>query len=49
MQDFEDALIELVHKNLIDEETALRYAENPHSLEMKLKGIYLSEEGGIVT
>ncbi|HOL22236.1 MAG TPA: PilT/PilU family type 4a pilus ATPase [bacterium] len=49
MQDFEDALIELVHKNLIDEETALKYAENPHSLDMKLKGIYLSEEGGIVT
>lgn len=49
MQDFEDALIELVNKNLIDEETALKYAENPHSLEMKLKGIYLSEEGGIVT
>ncbi|MCM8820948.1 MAG: PilT/PilU family type 4a pilus ATPase, partial [Candidatus Omnitrophica bacterium] len=49
MQDFEDALVELVNKNLISEEIAIKYAENPHSLEMKLKGIYLSEEGGIVT
>lgn len=49
MQDFDDALVQLVNNNLIDEETALKYTENPHSLEMKLKGIYLSEEGGIVT
>ncbi|MCX8083122.1 MAG: PilT/PilU family type 4a pilus ATPase [bacterium] len=49
MQDFDDALIELVNKGMINEETALKYTENPHSLEMKLKGIYLSEEGGIVT
>ena len=48
MQDFEDSLVDLVHRELIDEETALKFAENPHSLEMKLKGIYLSEEGGIV-
>ncbi len=49
MQDFEDALVDLVHKEFIDEETALKFTENPHSLEMKLKGIYLSEEGGIVS
>ncbi|MBN1444644.1 MAG: PilT/PilU family type 4a pilus ATPase [Candidatus Omnitrophica bacterium] len=49
MQDFEDALIDLVHREFIDEETALKFVENPQSLEMKLKGIYLSEEGGIVS
>jgi twitching motility protein PilT len=49
MQDFEDALVDLVHREFIDEETALKFTENPHSLEMKLKGIYLSEEGGIVS
>ncbi|RKY30431.1 MAG: type IV pili twitching motility protein PilT [Candidatus Omnitrophota bacterium] len=45
MQDFEDSLLELVNKGLITKETALKYAENPHSLEMKLRGIFLSEEG----
>jgi len=49
MQDFEDSLYNLVQEGFIDEETALKYAENPQSLEMKLKGIFLSEEGGIVT
>jgi twitching motility protein PilT len=49
MQDFEDSLTELVNKNYIDEETALKHAENPQSLEMKLKGIFLSQEGGIVS
>ena len=49
MQDFETALLKLVNEGFIDEETALKYAENPQSLEMKLKGIFLSEEGGIVT
>jgi len=48
MQDFEDALIDLVNREFISEETAMRFTENPQSLEMKLKGIYLSEEGGIV-
>lgn len=49
MQDFEDSLYDLVQRGFIDEETALKYAENPHSLEMKFRGIFLSEEGGIVT
>ncbi|MCM8771743.1 MAG: PilT/PilU family type 4a pilus ATPase [Candidatus Omnitrophica bacterium] len=48
MQDFEDSLLDLYNKGFIDRETALKYAENPQSLEMKMKGIYLSEEGGIV-
>ncbi|MCD6221094.1 PilT/PilU family type 4a pilus ATPase, partial [bacterium] len=33
MQDFEDSLYNLVKEGFIDEETALKYAENPHSLE----------------
>ncbi len=49
MQDFDEALINLVNKEFITEETAMKFTENPHSLEMKLKGIYLSEEGGIVS
>jgi len=49
MQDFDDALIDLVNREYISEETAMKFTENPHSLEMKLKGIYLSEEGGIVS
>lgn len=49
MQDFEQALIQRVHEGFITEETAFRYADNPHSLEMKLKGIYLNEEeGGLI-
>ncbi|HOJ39886.1 MAG TPA: twitching motility protein PilT, partial [bacterium] len=49
MQDFEASLLELVNNNWITQEVALENAENPHSLEMKLKGIFLSEEGGIIT
>lgn len=49
MQDFEDSLLDLYNRGFIDYETALKYAENPHSLEMKMKGIFLTEEGGIVT
>ncbi|MCM8818057.1 MAG: PilT/PilU family type 4a pilus ATPase [Candidatus Omnitrophica bacterium] len=48
MQDFEDSLLDLYNKGFIDKETALKYAENPNSLEMKMKGIFLAEEGGIV-
>jgi twitching motility protein PilT len=48
MQDFEDSLLDLYNRGFIDKETALKYAENPHSLEMKMKGIFLAEEGGIV-
>ena len=48
MQDFEDSLLDLYNREFIDKETALKYAENPHSFEMKMKGIFLAEEGGIV-
>ena len=49
MQSFENALLDLFNKKFIDKETSLKYAENPQSLEMKMKGIFLSQEGGIVT
>jgi twitching motility protein PilT len=49
MVDFENSLVNLVNTEFIDKETALRFAENPQSVEMKLRGIYLSEEGGIVS
>ncbi|MFH0797752.1 MAG: PilT/PilU family type 4a pilus ATPase [Candidatus Omnitrophota bacterium] len=48
MLDFETSLFELVNKNFITKEVALEYADNPDSLGMKFKGIFLSEEGGII-
>jgi len=48
MQDFEQAIFNLVNNGFITEELALKYAENPQSLEMKFKGIFLKEEGGII-
>ncbi|MCK9265674.1 PilT/PilU family type 4a pilus ATPase [bacterium] len=48
MVDFENSLVNLVNTEFIDKDTALLHAENPQSVEMKLRGIYLSEEGGIV-
>jgi len=49
MQDFEQALLDLVNRGWISQDVALGYAENPHSLEMKLRGISLSEETGIIS
>lgn len=48
MQDFERTLVDLVNNKFIDRETALAHAENPESLEMKLKGIFIKEGGGIM-
>ena len=48
MQDFEQALVDLKNNEFITEETALKFAENPHSLRMKLNGIMLNEEGGSI-
>ncbi|HNS31819.1 MAG TPA: PilT/PilU family type 4a pilus ATPase [bacterium] len=48
MIDFENSMVALVNNGFIDKETALSFAENPQSVEMKLRGIFLSEEGGIV-
>jgi len=49
MIDFENSIVNLVNNGYIDKETALSHAENPQSVEMKLRGIFLSEEGGIVS
>jgi len=49
MQDFEWSLYRLKEDGFITQETALLYAENPHSLEMKFNGIFIADEGGIIT
>ncbi len=49
MQDFELSLYNLVTEGFITKETALEQAENPQSLDMKLRGISLSEETGIIS
>jgi twitching motility protein PilT len=41
MQDFETSLVDLIQNKMIDQKIALRYADNPDSLEMKLRGIFL--------
>jgi len=48
MQDMEFALYERVVSKLVAKEVAMEFAENPQSLEMKIKGIFLGEEGGII-
>ena len=49
MQDFEDSLYNLVNNGYVEHDVAMKYAENPHSLEMKFNGIFISEEGGIIS
>ncbi len=49
MQDFELSLYNLVTNGFITRETSLEHAENPQSLDMKLRGISLSEEAGIIS
>lgn len=48
MFDFEHSLYLLAGQGLISEEVALEYAPNRESLQMKFRGIFLSEEGGLV-
>jgi len=48
MQTFNKVLVDLVNANTITEEVALTYASNADTLKMNLKGIYLSQSGGIV-
>lgn len=49
MQDFEQSLYYLITNGFITREVGLEHAENPQSLDMKLRGISLTEEGGIIT
>lgn len=48
MQDFEQALIDLINAGMITKETGLQYTESPQSMEMKLKGIFLNDSGSII-
>lgn len=49
MQDFEQALIDLINKGIITKETGLQYTESPQSMEMKLKGIFLNTAGSLLS
>ncbi len=48
MQSFNQALLHRINEGAISEETGLSYSSKPESLKMNLKGIFLSEDGGIV-
>ncbi len=49
MQTFNMSLLELVKNELVSEETAFNFSDNPEELQMNLKGIYLSSSrGGIL-
>ncbi|MCX5642757.1 MAG: PilT/PilU family type 4a pilus ATPase [Candidatus Omnitrophica bacterium] len=48
MQDFEQALIDLINKGVITKETGLQYTESPESMEMKLKGVFLNDSSSII-
>ena len=49
MQDFEQALLDLINKGIITKETGMQYTESPQSMEMKLKGIFLNDTGSIIS
>ena len=48
MVSFNGSLYKLVNNGDITEETAMRFSDNPQELKMRLKGIFLSEGGGII-
>lgn len=48
MQDFNAALLSLINAGMLSEEVALQNSPNPEGLKMNLKGIFLSEDTGIV-
>jgi twitching motility protein PilT len=49
MQDFNQGLMDLAQRGLIDEETALEASHNPEQLQMNLKGIFLGDDRKIVS
>lgn len=49
MQDFNQSLINLVKKGLVDDETAIKASTNPDQLRLNLKGIYLGDDRKIVS
>jgi pilus retraction protein PilT len=46
MQTFNQSLLALFQKQLISREEALAASDNPHTLEMNMKGIFLDEASG---
>ena len=48
MMTFNQCLLQLVNRGEITEEMALERSDNPEALQMNLKGIFLSADGGIV-
>jgi twitching motility protein PilT len=49
MQDFNQSLLKLVRAGLISKEVALQHSPNPEQLKMNLKGIFVGDEGAILT
>ncbi len=49
MQDFNQGLMDLAQRGLIDEETALEASHNPEQLQMNMKGIFLGDDRKIVS
>ncbi len=47
MQDFNRSLLELMQKEMISEEVALRVSPNPETLRMNLRGIFLDDDKAI--
>ncbi len=48
MMSFNKCLLNLVNNGDITEETAFLFSDNAQALKMNLKGIFLSEDGGII-
>lgn len=49
MQTFNQHLLELVEREVVSKEEALRASDNPQALEMNMRGIFLDEaEGGLL-
>ncbi len=48
MQSFNNALLGLVNEGLVTEEDALKFSNNPESLKMNLKGIFLDTSSQIM-
>ncbi|MCP4176349.1 MAG: PilT/PilU family type 4a pilus ATPase [bacterium] len=48
MQTFNQALVDLINEGTITEEQAIKFATNPESLKMNLKGVYLGTDGQIL-
>ena len=48
MQDFNQSLLSLLQRGLIDDKTALEFSSNPEQLTMNMKGIYLGDDRKIV-